>query len=70
MLCNKFPKSAGAGQYCPKILRVPGTRGTRTNSSPDLPKIGAQLLITNYPEHFSKILEKAQGSDLALFFED
>ena len=29
----KVPKSAGAGQYCPKIPRVPGTRGTRTNSS-------------------------------------
>ena len=33
----KLPKSAGAGQYCPKILRVPGTRGTRANSSPGEP---------------------------------
>ena len=32
----KVPKSTGAGQYCPKILRMPGTRGTRTNSSPAL----------------------------------
>ena len=30
----KLPKSAGAGQYCPKIPWVPGTRDTRTNSSP------------------------------------
>ena len=31
----KLPK-AGAGQYCPKIPRVPGTRGTRINSSLDM----------------------------------
>ena len=30
----KLPKSAGTRQYCPKILQVPGTHGTRTNSSP------------------------------------
>ena len=28
----KLPKSAGARHYCPKILRVPGTLGTRANS--------------------------------------
>ena len=31
----KLPKSAGAGQYCPKIPRVPATLGTRANSSPE-----------------------------------
>ena len=31
----KLPKSAGARHYCPNILRVPGTLGTRANSSPD-----------------------------------
>ena len=30
----KLPKSAGARHYCPKIQRVPGTLGTRANSSP------------------------------------
>ena len=30
----KLPKSAGARHYCPKIPRVPGTLGTRANSSP------------------------------------
>ena len=30
----KFPKSAGAGQYCQKIPQVSGTCGTRTNSNP------------------------------------
>ena len=30
----KLPKSAGARHYCPKILQVPGTLGTRANSSP------------------------------------
>jgi hypothetical protein len=30
----KMQKSAGARQYCRKILRVPGTLGTRANSSP------------------------------------
>ena len=30
----KLPKSAGARHYCPKIQRVPGTHGTRANSSP------------------------------------
>ena len=32
----KLPKSAGARHYCPKIPRVPGTLGTRANSSPGL----------------------------------
>ena len=32
----KLPKSAGARQYCPKIPQVPGTLGTRANSSPVL----------------------------------
>ena len=27
----KLPKSVGARHYCPKILRVPGTPGTRSN---------------------------------------
>ena len=31
----KLPKATGSGQYCPKILLVPGIRGTRTNSSPE-----------------------------------
>ena len=31
----KLPKLAGATHYCPKIQRVPGTLGTRTNSSLD-----------------------------------
>ena len=30
----KLQKSAGATHYCPKIPRVPGTLGTRANSSP------------------------------------
>ena len=30
----KLPKSVGARYYCPKIPRVPGTLGTRANSSP------------------------------------
>jgi len=30
----KLPKSAGARHYCPKIQGVPGTLGTRANSSP------------------------------------
>ena len=30
----KLPKSAGARHYCPKSLPVPGTLGTRANSSP------------------------------------
>ena len=30
----KLPKSAGARQYCPKILRMPSTLGTRAYSSP------------------------------------
>ena len=30
----KLPKSAGARHYCPKTPRVPGTLGTRANSSP------------------------------------
>jgi hypothetical protein len=30
----KLPKSAGARQYCPKTLWMPGTLGTRANSSP------------------------------------
>ena len=30
----KLPKSAGTRQYCSKIPRVPGTLGTRANSSP------------------------------------
>ena len=32
----KLPKSAGARHYCPKILQVLGTLGTRANSSPDI----------------------------------
>ena len=35
----KLPKSAGARHYCPKILRVPGTLGTRANSSPVLQQV-------------------------------
>jgi len=31
----KLPKSAGAIHYCPKSLQVPGTLGTRANSSPE-----------------------------------
>ena len=31
----KLPKSAGARHYCPKIWRMPGTLGTRANSSPE-----------------------------------
>ena len=31
----KLQKSAGATHYCPKIPRVPGTLGTRANSSPE-----------------------------------
>ena len=33
----KLTKSAGARHYCLKIPRVPGTLGTRANSSPDYP---------------------------------
>ena len=32
----KLPISACAGQYCPQIPWVPGTHGTRTNSSPGM----------------------------------
>jgi hypothetical protein len=32
----KLPKSAGARHYGPKIQRVPGTLGTRADSSPDV----------------------------------
>ena len=32
----KLSKSAGTRHYCPKIQRVPGTLGTRANSSPAL----------------------------------
>ena len=35
----------GAGQYCPKVLQVPGTRGTHTNSSP------AQILTDQFSEN-------------------
>ena len=31
----KLPKSTGARYYCPKIPQVPGTPGTRVNSSTD-----------------------------------
>ena len=31
----KFPKSAGALHYCPKIQGMPGTLGTRANLSPE-----------------------------------
>ena len=43
----KLPKPAGAGQYCPKIPRVPGTLGTRANSSPGVHKyLPAHLFLS------------------------
>jgi hypothetical protein len=34
MYIAKLTKSAGTRHYCPKIPQVPGTLGTRSNSSP------------------------------------
>ena len=39
----KLPKSAGAGQECPKIMWVPGTCGTRTNSSPVIYRVNCKI---------------------------
>ena len=38
----KLPKSAGARHYCPKILQVPGTPGTRANSNPEFGKFSQE----------------------------
>ena len=54
----KLPKSGGAGQYFPKIPRVPGTRGTRTNSSPDLRRASAHDFMVLQIQTYTKSLPK------------
>ena len=50
----KLPKSAGARHYYwPKILRVPGTHGTRANSSPATIIFQIPLLENLYILHIS-----------------
>ena len=36
----ELTKPVGATHYCPKIPRVPGTIGTRANSSPEIMGFG------------------------------
>ena len=44
----KLPKSKGASKYCPKIQRVPGTLGTRANSSLEYHRIVVLLPVIHY----------------------
>ena len=56
----KLPKAGYAKQYCPKILQVPGTLGTRANSSPDVRYLD-EILCKN--ELFGRALQIIQDEE-------